>query len=116
MASAGVVWAPMLAAGVLLEPPLSVAEGKVAGSAGDASVNQGQALSADGRFVTFTSFATNLVEDDTNGQRDVFVWDRTNDRVEIVSRGAGGQQSNGCLLYTSPSPRDKRQSRMPSSA
>ena len=25
-------------------------------------------------------------------------------------------KSNGCLLYTSPSPRDKRQSRMPSSA
>ena len=25
-------------------------------------------------------------------------------------------QYNGCLLYTSPSPRDKRQSRMPSSA
>ena len=24
--------------------------------------------------------------------------------------------NNGCLLYTSPSPRDKRQSRMPSSA
>ena len=33
---------------------------------------------------------------------------------------AGGQadilQCNVCLLYTSPSPRDKRQSRMPSSA
>ena len=27
-----------------------------------------------------------------------------------------GLGSNGCLLYTSPSPRDKRQSRMPSSA
>ena len=26
------------------------------------------------------------------------------------------QPSSGCLLYTSPSPRDKRQSRMPSSA
>ena len=26
------------------------------------------------------------------------------------------QQLNTCLLYTSPSPRDKRQSRMPSSA
>ena len=25
-------------------------------------------------------------------------------------------QTNNCLLYTSPSPRDKRQSRMPSSA
>ena len=28
----------------------------------------------------------------------------------------GIRQSGGCLLYTSPSPRDKRQSRMPSSA
>ena len=27
-----------------------------------------------------------------------------------------GEQHEGCLLYTSPSPRDKRQSRMPSSA
>ena len=26
------------------------------------------------------------------------------------------QQEGSCLLYTSPSPRDKRQSRMPSSA
>ena len=28
----------------------------------------------------------------------------------------GAFRTNGCLLYTSPSPRDKRQSRMPSSA
>ena len=28
----------------------------------------------------------------------------------------GHVQTNNCLLYTSPSPRDKRQSRMPSSA
>ena len=27
-----------------------------------------------------------------------------------------GKELRGCLLYTSPSPRDKRQSRMPSSA
>ena len=27
-----------------------------------------------------------------------------------------GEEVNDCLLYTSPSPRDKRQSRMPSSA
>ena len=31
------------------------------------------------------------------------------DRIDLVERVA-------CLLYTSPSPRDKRQSRMPSSA
>ena len=28
----------------------------------------------------------------------------------------GAAQEDNCLLYTSPSPRDKRQSRMPSSA
>ena len=40
-----------------------------------------------------------------------------------ITTGANGTQGNagdrlfvGCLLYTSPSPRDKRQSRMPSSA
>ena len=32
--------------------------------------------------------------------------------VSISSKAA----AEGCLLYTSPSPRDKRQSRMPSSA
>ena len=31
--------------------------------------------------------------------------------IEIINR-----VNNYCLLYTSPSPRDKRQSRMPSSA
>ena len=30
--------------------------------------------------------------------------------------GAGDSLGKACLLYTSPSPRDKRQSRMPSSA
>ena len=45
-------------------------------------------------------------------------YDLTVDRVKIdtgdfVKEGIG---YNGCLLYTSPSPRDKRQSRMPSSA
>ena len=44
--------------------------------------------------------------------------------VAIVGRGANGfqydlqliSQSDACLLYTSPSPRDQRGSRMPSSA
>ena len=37
---------------------------------------------------------------------------------KVVNRGAVDLQSltQLCLLYTSPSPRDKRQSRMPSSA
>ena len=36
--------------------------------------------------------------------------------VRIVSYAALGGSNEACLLYTSPSPRDKRQSRMPSSA
>ena len=35
---------------------------------------------------------------------------------EKKERGRLIEINNGCLLYTSPSPRDKRQSRMPSSA
>ena len=34
----------------------------------------------------------------------------------IVFLADGIARVHGCLLYTSPSPRDKRQSRMPSSA
>ena len=36
--------------------------------------------------------------------------------VIMLDNLGGGMESVGCLLYTSPSPRDKRQSRMPSSA
>ena len=36
--------------------------------------------------------------------------------VDAIGRLANGQRAEICLLYTSPSPRDKRQSRMPSSA
>ena len=34
----------------------------------------------------------------------------------VVGAWMVASQASGCLLYTSPSPRDKRQSRMPSSA
>ena len=36
-------------------------------------------MSASGRFVAFTSFATNLVAGDTNDERDVFLRDRDTD-------------------------------------
>jgi Tol biopolymer transport system component len=50
-------------------------------------------LSADGRFVAFESFATNLVAGDTNGWPDVFVRDRlagTTERVSVSTSGAQG--------------------------
>lgn len=48
------------------------------------------ALSADGRFVAFLSQATNLVADDTNGVRDIFVRDtlaNTTTRVSVTNAG-----------------------------
>ena len=50
--------------------------------------------------------------DDTNLQR---VWEALNSNTPITKKEAC-EMLNICLLYTSPSPRDKRQSRMPSSA
>jgi Tol biopolymer transport system component len=52
-------------------------------------------LSADGRFVAFGSYATNLVADDTNALIDVFVHDRDTATTERVSLGTAGAQANG---------------------
>jgi WD40 repeat protein len=52
-------------------------------------------LSADGRFVAFDSWATNLVPGDTNEVRDVFVHDRQTGITERVSVASDGTQANG---------------------
>ena len=49
------------------------------------------ALSADGRFVAFSSEASNLVPGDTNGSQDIFVADRQGGRTERVSADSAGQ-------------------------
>lgn len=48
------------------------------------------AISADGRFVVFESFASNLILDDTNSQTDIFVRDRLLQSTECVSRTPAG--------------------------
>lgn len=50
-------------------------------------------ISADGRYVVFSSTATNLVEDDTNGVDDVFVHDRQTGETTRVSVSSSGQQA-----------------------
>jgi Tol biopolymer transport system component len=57
-------------------------------------------ISADGRYVAFTSDASNLVPGDTNEVRDVFRKDRLTGEVVRVSVGPGGVQANG-ESYTS---------------
>ncbi|MBI1853231.1 MAG: PD40 domain-containing protein [Planctomycetes bacterium] len=57
----------------------------------------GPALSADGRFLAFTSAATNLVSGDTNSKFDVFLRDRqdsTTIRVSVSSSNAQGNKES----------------------
>ncbi len=51
-------------------------------------------ISADGRFVAFTSYASNLVLGDTNDDEDIFVKDMQTGSIERVSVDAAGNQSN----------------------
>jgi uncharacterized repeat protein (TIGR01451 family) len=53
------------------------------------------AISADGRYVAFSSFATNLVPEDTNGFADIFVRDRVLGMTERVSVSSSGREADG---------------------
>jgi len=64
------------------------------GTEADAHSDQG-CISADGRYVAFLSDATNLVDNDSNGQRDVFVHDRQTAETWRVSTSSYGAEGNG---------------------
>jgi Tol biopolymer transport system component len=53
------------------------------------------AISADGRFVAFSSYADNLVASDGNGCQDVFVHDRATGTTDRASVDSGGVEGNG---------------------
>ncbi len=58
-------------------------------------------LSANGRWVAFQSFATNLVAGDTNGDRDIFVHDLTTGETVRVSVNSAGIQGNSESFFAS---------------
>ncbi|NOQ64221.1 MAG: DUF4214 domain-containing protein [Methyloprofundus sp.] len=47
-------------------------------------------ISADGRYITYQSDASNLVAGDNNRSSDVFVYDRNTEEVALVSRSTAG--------------------------
>ena len=59
------------------------------------------------------SLLDSLEKNDKKGEFEIL---RKNLITQSSKEEFGDYQCNVCLLYTSPSPRDKRQSRMPSSA
>ncbi len=52
-------------------------------------------ISATGRFVAFESEARNLVMNDTNGKRDIFVRDRKSGKTTRVNLRSNGKQARG---------------------
>lgn len=56
--------------------------------------SQYQNISANGQFISFSSSASNLVSDDSNGRDDVFVYNRIAKTIKRVSLGPGNIQGN----------------------
>jgi Tol biopolymer transport system component len=78
-----------LVAGTTVRLSVSAAGAQANGVSGGAA----SGISADGGVVTFCSAASNLVDGDTNGARDVFAWTRGGG-LERVSVGSDGSQTS----------------------
>jgi Tol biopolymer transport system component len=71
---------------------VSVASGGA--EANENAVDYGIAISEDGRYVVFSSYASNLVGDDTNGFIDVFIHDNQTGETSRASLSSSGEQAN----------------------
>ena len=64
------------------------------------SENEGSSISANGQFVAFSSFASNLAQNDTNNRYDVFLRDLVSNTTTIVSvDSAGDPDINGASAF-----------------
>ena len=69
---------------------VSVSSAEVQGNSG----SEVEGMSADGRYVVFESFANNLVPNDHNQTKDIFVRDRLAGTTELVSVGSDEELGN----------------------
>lgn len=76
-----------------------------AGANGD---SKHPSISADGRFVAFSSEASNLVPGDTNNRSDIFVRDLQTNTTNRISADAAGDIANGISLLPALSNNGKR--------
>jgi Tol biopolymer transport system component len=59
------------------------------------STSSEPSISADGRYIAFHSYASNLVANDTNKKSDIFVYERETGTLSRVSVRSKGEQVNG---------------------
>lgn len=71
---------------------VSVSDGRVSPANGFSSE---PSVNADGRYVAFSSFATNLKAGVNNGVKHIYVFDRQNETIEHISHADGGAIGNG---------------------
>ena len=83
-------------------------------------ITAGRCAAKDGTRLAVTAETTTVRQDDANVLPQLNFLNGTTVPVEDVMKQVGGGEAGPevylCLLYTSPSPRDQRGSRMPSSA
>jgi len=72
---------------------MSIAQPPLPAQGNDLSSNPG--ITPDGRYVVFSSKASNLVDGDTNGTLDVFIRDRIAETTERLSVRTDGSQATG---------------------
>jgi len=71
---------------------------KISQAAGGDGANGGStraSISSDGRFIAYSSYASNIVLGDTNNEHDVFLWDRQTASTTKVSVATDGGPTNG---------------------
>jgi Tol biopolymer transport system component len=76
-----------------VSPSVRLISKNEAGQAGNGSSDR-PSISGDGRYVAFESEADNLVGQDTNEAKDIFVYDRVNSQITRVSVSTAGEQGN----------------------
>jgi Tol biopolymer transport system component len=79
---------------------LELASANPSGDPGN-SASGDPAISADGRYVVFSSTSTDLVANDTNGYADIFRRDLVTGTTELVSRATNGDQADRPSTYPS---------------
>ena len=73
----------------------------IGGGVSNASYNEIEGISSDGRFILYTTIATNFHQDVTVSGHHLYMIDRSDDSVTVLDRRTNGEISNG--LYSGAS-------------
>lgn len=91
LAISALIWHPVEDALAAETDPVSINTSGKQGNSDSLSTS----ASADGRYIVFSSKASNLVAGDANGKQDIFVLDRLTGKIRLVSVDSAGVQGNG---------------------